>query len=277
MELDAREPLLRVESFDVIETPLDEMPEDILYPFAWDELMCRRVGEGRRPILHIWRHGAAFVMGMRDRRLANAEQAMANLRNRGLSVGVRNSGGAAVPLDPGVVNVSVILPNPEGRLDFHDDFRLMVRFIEQTLAPWGAAVKAGEIEGSYCPGDYDVSLKGRKFCGIAQRRQTKAFVVSAFVVVTGSGMERAKVVRQFYEEAADHKRDQYPLIRPEMMASLQELAGVPSAEAYIAAIKQVALSHGGRAVPHHPPLLPEREVQAMMDELRDRYDRQVRG
>ena len=277
MELAAREPLLRAESFDVMETPLDEMPEDILYPFAWDELMCRQVGEGRRPILHIWRHGAAFVMGMRDRRLANAEQAMATLRKRGLSVGVRNSGGAAVPLDPGVVNVSIILPNPEGRLDFHEDFRLMVRFIGQTLAPWGAAVNAGEIEGSYCPGDYDVSLKGRKFCGIAQRRQTKAFVVSAFVVVTGSGMERAKVVRQFYEEAANGKRDAYPLIQPEKMASLQELAGVPSAEAYIAAIKQVALSHGGRVVAHLPPLLPASEVKAMMEELRDRYDRQVRG
>jgi octanoyl-[GcvH]:protein N-octanoyltransferase len=179
---------------------------DILFPFALDEVIGREVGEGRMPLIHIWRHPRAFVMGLRDRRLPGADKAMNWLREQGYDVAVRNSGGAAVPLDPGVVNLSVILPNPERSLDFRQDFVVMADLIKGALQGSGVRVAAGEIAGAYCPGDYDLSVDGRKFCGIAQRRLTKAYIVQAFVVVEGSGEERRRLVRRFYDIAAGRDR-----------------------------------------------------------------------
>lgn len=250
-----------------------EMPRDILYPFAWDERMARAVGGGRLPIVHIWRHPGAFVMGLRDRRLPKAEEAMDWLREQGCSVGVRNSGGAAVPLDSGVVNVSIVLPNPGGRVDFHGGFRMMADLIRETLQGWTDRVRWGEIAGSYCPGEYDVSIDGRKFCGIAQRRQINGFVVSAFIVAAGSGRERAELVRRFYEWASGGTIDGYPVVQQESMGSLQELAGVPSPEAFIRELKRKLADHGGIELPPGYPLFNGGEIEAVIEQLRTRYDK----
>ncbi|SDD01346.1 octanoyl-[GcvH]:protein N-octanoyltransferase [Paenibacillus sp. UNCCL117] len=199
---------------------------DILYPFALEELLCRHAGEGGPPMVHIWRHPRAFVMGLRDSRLPEAAAASSRLKQDGYRVAVRNSGGAAVPLDLGVVNVSLIGRKPAGGIDFHDDFEKMYGLIALALKEAGMPVNKGEIAGAYCPGDFDLSIGGRKFCGIAQRRQQHAYVVQAFVVVEGSGAEKAAVARSFYDHAAGGGTDAvYPRVSASSMASLTELLG----------------------------------------------------
>lgn len=181
---------------------------DILIPFAYDELMCRKVGEGAAPVAHVWRHEKALVLGLRDRRLPMAELGIRWLSAQGYQVGVRNSGGAAVPLDPGVLNVSLILPNAVGKPNFRAGFERMRQLITETLQRFGVDIEAGEVAGSYCPGDFDLSIDGRKFCGISQRRQQHAYVVQAFVVVEGHAERRAQMVRMFYEMATGEENPQ---------------------------------------------------------------------
>jgi octanoyl-[GcvH]:protein N-octanoyltransferase len=264
------------QGFHILDSTEVQPAFDIMFPFAWDELACRRVGAGAKPIVHLWRHPGAMVVGLRDRRLPNAEAAMTRLRLAGLETVVRNSGGAAVPLDLGVVNLSIILPNPDNNIHFRDDFKIMVELIRESLAPWTdmGAVAHGEVLGAYCPGDYDLSIGGRKFCGIAQRRQTKAFVVQAFIVVEGSGEERAALARRFYDEAAGGTNAAgYPLVRPGSMASLQELAGVPSAEAFAGAVRRVLEAKSGVAVDFESAGVTREEVSEMSHKLRQRYDK----
>lgn len=263
------------EGLEIRETPPEEQPKDVLWPFAWDEVVCRRVGEGQLPpMAHIWRHPHALVLGLRDRRLPFAEAAIKALRSQGLSVGVRNSGGAAVPLDPGVVNLSLILPYRRGgKLDFHAEFRLLADLIGDSIRSWTGETRSGEIAGAYCPGEYDLSIGGRKFCGIAQRRQLKACVVSAFIVVEGDGGLRGRLARDFYRQATggmEHADD--PGVRPETMASLQQLAGVPSSEALIEALKRQLERLGGRRISDGGSVVPEEELSAMMLDLKRRYD-----
>ncbi|NMO94447.1 lipoate--protein ligase family protein [Paenibacillus lemnae] len=204
---------------------------DVLGSFALDELLGRQTGMGGPAICHIWRHPQAFVMGVRDSRLPFAEQAAVHLRRQGYDTAVRHSGGAAVPLDAGVVNLSLILPLGSGKenRDFHPAFQWMAELISEALKETGRRVDTGEIKGAFCPGTFDLSINGRKFCGIAQRRQSKALIVQAFVICEGSGSERAALVRSFYNQAAESvDLGDYPQVVSESTASLQELAGMGS-------------------------------------------------
>lgn len=221
----------------------DVTEQDVLYPFALEELLCKHVGEGGAPLCHLWRHPRAFVMGLRDSRLPGAAEAARHLEAQGYNVVVRNSGGAAVPLDLGVVNVSLIMPKRRaGEIDFRDDFERMFELIRLALQATGCEVRKGEIEGAYCPGDYDLSIGGRKFCGIAQRRQAHAYVVQAFVIAEGAGAEKAQQAREFYERASAGAQDiDFPQVTADSMASLEELTdlGGGAALKFIEAVKRV--------------------------------------
>lgn len=255
-----------------------DLQGDIWKPFAWEELACRRVGQGELPLLHMWRCARALVIGHRDRRLSGAEEALTKLRGAGIPVCVRPSGGAAVLLDEGVLNVSLIFPNPQHSINIHDDFRLMAKLISDALTPWSTVATAGEIAGSFCPGDYDLAIGGRKFCGIAQRRQAKAYIITAFIIVEGSGEARADEVRRYYSMAARTEDTGYPEVRRGTMGSLQELAGVPSVENYAASLRSMLERRRlllASVAPHDAsynisPAELEREAAA----LRIRYDRE---
>lgn len=269
---------------------LDRMNElserDVLYSFALDEWLCRHTGRGGPAICHLWRHPRAFIMGLRDSRLPHAAEAARWLEAQGYETAVRHSGGAAVPLDLGVVNVSLILPKPsQGDLHFHRDFERMYQLIRHALLAAGRTVDKGEVAGAYCPGDYDLSIGGLKFCGIAQRRQSHAFIVQAFVICSGSGQDSAQLVRQFYDRAT-HGADEaavYPRVATNSTASLDELIGLGSdangdgdaPHRFASAVKQVIRaqqSADGLAEASGRLLLPDSLlIREMAAKLRERY------
>lgn len=264
----------------ILDRSNEQTEPDVLYSFALEELLCRRVGDGGAPLVHLWRHPRAFVMGLRDSRLPGAGEAARWLEGNGYSVAVRNSGGAAVPLDLGVVNISLILPKRrQGEIDFRDDFERMYELIRLTLKETGASVDKGEVQGAYCPGDFDLSIGGRKFCGIAQRRQANAYVVQAFVVAEGAGREKAQLAREFYDRAASGgvNGSDHPLVTDQSMASLEELTGigrnaaVKFTEGLKHVIRERQTSEGmGRAA--CGLWMPERDqVIKMIDMLKQRY------
>lgn len=247
---------------------------DILFPFAYDELLCQKIGEGASPFVHIWRHEKAMVLGLRDRRLPNVEHAIEWLRLHGYQVGVRNSGGAAVSLDPGIVNVSIVMPNPTGRMEFKEDFELMYALIRECFGKLGLDAGKGEVKGSYCPGEYDVSVKGRKLCGISQRRQTKAFIVNAFVAVEGHAYRRGELVRSFYELATDGDSSLgAPVVEPGTMATLAELGGYgTTVRTFVKTLEETLVAWGG-TIGRHPDKPSMQELERMAATLRGRYDR----
>ncbi|MBB6675193.1 lipoate--protein ligase family protein [Cohnella nanjingensis] len=267
-------------SLTILDRTADLADRDALHAFALDELLCKRAGEGGPPVCHLWRHPRAFVLGLKDSRLPGAAKASRYLAEAGYEAVVRHSGGAAVPLDPGVVNVSLILPKAQtADMRFHGDFERMYELVSLALDKLGCRADKGEIAGSYCPGDYDLSIGGRKFCGIAQRRQVRSYIVQAFIVAEGSGAERAAEVREFYRlagEGADPAA--YPAVVPDRTASLEELAGLPpgtGAAAFAEAVKQTIRDRHlmlGAPVPDAAWRMPsDEEVRAAAGSLRARY------
>ena len=103
----------------------------------------------------------------------------------------------------------------------------MLEFVRLLLPEADGKIEAYEIIGSYCPGSYDLSIDGKKFAGISQRRLRKGIAVQMYLCIDGSGSERAELIRQFYDIGVqgEDTKFTYPDIKPEVMASINELLG----------------------------------------------------
>ncbi len=132
-----------------------------LTSFAVDDVLALSVaGADVNPALRLWVHPDTVVLGIPDSRLPYLEEGIRLLSDRGYKAVVRNSGGLAVPLDAGVLNISLILPDVSG-ISIHECYDAMVRFIQFMLRDVTSDIEAYEIIGSYCPGDYDLSIGGK--------------------------------------------------------------------------------------------------------------------
>lgn len=198
-----------------------------LESFAMDDTLCHLVGQKMtNPTIRTWVHHDAVVLGIQDHRLPYIEQGMDTLKNSGYEPIVRNSGGLAVVLDAGVLNISIVL-NEDKPLSINNAFEMMVALIRQLFPEIATKIEAYEIVGSYCPGSYDLSIGGQKFAGISQRRMKNGIAVQIYLCVEDSGSERAELIKRFYENGLQGEKTkfEYPDIKPEVMASLRQLTG----------------------------------------------------
>jgi octanoyl-[GcvH]:protein N-octanoyltransferase len=200
-----------------------------LQSFATDDTLCASVGAGQAPATaRTWVHHNTIVMGIQDTKLPFLQDGVQFLKEQGFQVIVRNSGGLAVVLDEGVLNISLIFPEAEKGIDINRGYETMWALIQRMFADFPVEIEAREIVGSYCPGSYDLSINGKKFAGISQRRLRRGVAVQIYLCVNGSGSERAAMVGKFYELAKRNEvtKFAYPEIVPEVMASLAELLRV---------------------------------------------------
>ncbi|MFP9202700.1 octanoyl-[GcvH]:protein N-octanoyltransferase, partial [Enterococcus faecalis] len=98
------------------------------------------------------------VLGIQDTRLPFLQDGISLLESEGYRVIVRNSGGLAVVLDDGVLNISLIFEDEKKGIDIDKGYEAMVELMRRMLRPYNAKIEAYEIEGSYCPGSYDLSI-----------------------------------------------------------------------------------------------------------------------
>lgn len=201
-----------------------------LESFAIDDTLCAVVGSGESPAtVRSWVHHDTIVLGIQDTRLPHLDKGIKFLQDKGYHVIVRNSGGLAVVLDQGILNISLIFSEKEGRIDINRGYEAMWELTKAMLKRYNLIVEAKEIVGSYCPGSFDLSIKGKKFAGISQRRLRGGVAVQIYYCVEGNGSERAKLIQDFYNLAIQGKPTKfvYPTIHPETMASISELTESP--------------------------------------------------
>lgn len=197
-----------------------------LESFATDDTLCQLVGQLMSPpTIRTWVHEASVVLGIQDHRLPYVQQGMELLESRGYHPIVRNSGGLAVVLDEGILNISIVLSEQKESLSINDGYDVMVDLVKGLFPEIAGKIEAYEIVGSYCPGSYDLSIDGKKFAGISQRRLRQGVAVQIYLCIEGSGSQRAALIRDFYEASLQQEETKfaYPQIVPEVMASLSEL------------------------------------------------------
>ena len=228
-----------------------------LESFAMDDTLCQLVGQLQSPpTVRTWVHDASVVLGIQDHRLPYVQQGMKLLQEKGYHPIVRNSGGLAVVLDEGVLNISVVLSEQTEALSINAGYDVMVALVKSLFPEVAEKIEAYEIVGSYCPGSYDLSIDGKKFAGISQRRLRQGVAVQIYLCIEGSGAKRAELIRDFYEGSLQNGETKfvYPQIVPEVMASLSELVDPQlTVEAVVIRLQQVLhnFSDEVRAEPLH--------------------------
>ncbi|GIN86455.1 octanoyl-[GcvH]:protein N-octanoyltransferase [Heyndrickxia sporothermodurans] len=218
--------LLKQEKWRIIDQSSLGPHFNALQSFAMDDTLCHLVGLGSSfPTARSWVHHQTIVLGIQDTKLPFLEDGLHYLEEQGYRYIVRNSGGLAVVLDEGVLNLSLIFPDTEKGIDINKGYEAMWALIKQMFADFNVTIEAREIVGSYCPGSYDLSINGKKFAGISQRRIRKGVAVQIYLCINGKGEERAKLIQQFYERARKGAETKwvFPDIQPEVMASLSDL------------------------------------------------------
>ena len=225
--------IISYETFRYIDhTALHEFegkPYTAMTSFAIDDAIATAVSNGASPpAFRLWKHPSTIVLGIPDGRLPFLDDGVAYLQEQGYRVIIRNSGGLAVALDEDVLNLSLVLPDVQ-HVSIHDAYEAMYHFVQHMFQDLTGEIEAYEIVGSYCPGDYDLSINGKKFAGISQRRIKDAAATQIYLDVRGNSQQRARHIQEFYRLS---KRDEstkfvYPEVVPEVMGSLSDLLDHP--------------------------------------------------
>lgn len=224
------ESFLRIPAWRFVDESLSAQNRSALESFAADDTLCHLVGQGMSiPTVRTWVHDKTIVLGIQDHRMPYISEAMQMVEDAGYKPIVRNSGGLAVVLDKGILNISILLSEKETPIDIPAGYEVMLAFVRLLFPEAGNRIEAYEIVGSYCPGSYDLSIDGRKFAGVSQRRLRQGIAVQVYLCIEGSGAERAEIIKELYRVGVNGETTKfiYPEIKPEVMASLTELLAIP--------------------------------------------------
>lgn len=197
-------------------------------PFAWADAFLRHISNhSDQMILHFWPMENTLILGMLDRQVPYFSEGLQVIKNHGYQPIVRNIGGLGVISDDGIFNFSLILPNAH-QLSINDAYLMMVELIREMFHDFKESIEHFEIPQSYCPGTFDLSINGKKFAGLAQRRVKDAVLVSAYLSVYGNQLFRGQLVKDFYEKGIKGQPTlaNYPDIDPTCMSNLSDLLGI---------------------------------------------------
>lgn len=204
--------------------------KEVLSPFALTDTLTIFSGVHKQPILHFWQLDQTMILGMKDTRVPYFSEGVASLKADGYKPVIRNSGGLGVIADRGVLNVSLILPqSSEQKLSIDQAYQFLWNWIRSAFETTEKVIEAYEIVDSYCPGTFDLSIHGKKFAGIAQRRVKDGVAVMAYLSIDGNQQFRGETVRRFYQNSLkeDFGKNGFPSVKPEVMANLGSLLSEP--------------------------------------------------
>lgn len=216
-------------SYELYESTTMPFTNKTISHFALTDSLLRYVGKYKKNSLHFWPTSNLVILGMMDTKLPYFKDALEVIKNYNHSFIVRNSGGLAVVGDEGVLNFSLILPeDTQQKMPINAGYEFMLQLINEAIKPFGKISEAYEIKNSYCPGDFDLSIDGKKFAGISQRRLKSGVAIMIYISVNGNQEKRAKMIRDFYQAGlkGETVKWHFPSVDSSVMATLEELLSI---------------------------------------------------
>lgn len=187
--------------------PDTNSPAQIL---AQEQHWLRECARDRQPSAHLWQAPQCLIVTRKDMRLPRYQAACEQLAAEGWPVHVRDSGGTAVPHGAGILNLSLLLPRTTTDLGHY--YRLLGAPLLTLLAEYGLEGNYDFVPGSFCDGQYNLVIGGRKITGTAQRWLAPgqdhhgAVLAQAMLLVAGDVNEGTRMASRFYELAGGELR-----------------------------------------------------------------------
>lgn len=208
-------------AIQTVDTPIPADQKNLA--FGYTNALLDLIPTLQAPILHFWEMQPTVILGLKDKRLPDLTAAIQRVRAHGYDWVMRNSGGLAVVADPGILNVSLFSPLTTPPISVDNAYEQMMALVR---AAWPElTIKHFEVTHSYCPGDYDLSVDGRKIAGISQRRSPHALVTMLYLSVAGDQTARGQLIQDFYRAGlADQENTWgFPDVDPATMITTAKL------------------------------------------------------
>ncbi|WP_421216556.1 lipoyl protein ligase domain-containing protein [Aeromonas enteropelogenes] len=187
--------------------PESHTPDQIL---AREQHWLRDCAHTGMAMAHLWQAPQCLIVTRKDTRLPHYQSACAQLAAEGWPVFVRDSGGTAVPHGAGILNLSLLLPRTTTDLAHY--YRQLGAPLLSLLAQHGLEGSYDFVPGSFCDGQYNLVIGGRKITGTAQRWLAPgqdhggAVLAQAMLLVAGDVDEGTRMASRFYELAGGELR-----------------------------------------------------------------------
>lgn len=218
-----------------------------LEPLVRDEALAAGMqSESAVPIIHLWVYDQALYLGRRDARLPHLEEALRQFGQDGFGCVLRSSGGACVPLDAGVLNVAWLLPDTTISIDSF--FSFVAEMLQVGLRDYGV-LEFGEVLGSYCAGEYDFSLHGKKIGGMAQRRTRFGSILQ--ICINIEERPRGEWMERFYAIAGLDEMEAHKPIPAIIGSTVGSIAGLTGRSTTVDDVKERLFAAIGSQWPVH--------------------------
>lgn len=165
------------------------------------------------------------ILGKLDTILPGFQEGLDYIKRQNWPVLIRKAGGLGVVCVEGVLNLTFLLSKHHpiyGGL--HASYTLAVELLKAFIESYGITLEAKAVPQSYCPGDYDLSVKGQKIAGIAQFRSKEAVMVMTTMAISGDQDKRCALMRGFYDRANTQQDPMYPVIDSRVMSTLSKVS-----------------------------------------------------
>jgi octanoyl-[GcvH]:protein N-octanoyltransferase len=126
--------------------------------------------ESGQPVAFVWQAKPCIVASVLDSQLPHFAASAALSAEAGWPVQIRSTGGTAVAMAPGVVNITLIQQWQGARPSLAQGFELICGVVIESLMHFGVAAVTGSAPRAFCDGRYNVLVAGRKIAGTAQRQ-----------------------------------------------------------------------------------------------------------
>jgi lipoate-protein ligase A len=176
---------------------------------ALDEALLRLVTPPVTPItLRLWESAPAVVVPRwrlrhaTDHLLADGgyPRRASSFRSGILPLHVRCTGGTAVMIGPGTLNMSLVIPRSHPDVTHEEAYRLWLEILGRALkSTHGLDVSAATVPGAFCDGRFNAVCGGKKIAGTAQARTKNAILVHGTILIDVPISDYLTAVRFFDE------------------------------------------------------------------------------
>ncbi|MBD1555892.1 lipoate--protein ligase [Vibrio sp. S9_S30] len=214
--------------------------------FEKESILLKQVQSGElSQVLMLWQAKTATLVLPSGKKWAASEELESELNNLGWRLMSRKTGGAPVPQVPGIINLSHLYQWEKGvPYDIQKSYQNLCFILTQFFHALGVKVDIHATPHSYCDGDYNLNINGKKVVGTAQRVLLKKdggrVVLSQACILVDAVMENLVAPVNLCNKLCGHSG----FIEPDAHTSLFEhIKERPTVDALFQQLTEAFLKH----------------------------------